>query len=821
MKSITSIALSICLLTIGTYYLRSNNISPTNTLVKTARILAESSFGNYKVEPSEGKKKNCQDYQESEIAIDEETRRKKFEERGGLLDLFSEEIGIFAKSNGEDTQKIEDEAPMKLAIYLFIPAIFLIIATTCCGLQIAFFILRLIFKILCCICCAIFKSDEKKKKEERYKERKRSSDKNTKKKLEEKRKDQEKDLNKKGQTFRNIICISSIALSALTLIGFIFWGLFSLGAIHKASLVQCSSSTFFSDMVNGIDSNTHKFPGLKGVISVLDGLAKDIRAANDQVKTPLQNIINRDLETKGQSFNNTFTTYKSNHKDSKMDACNSKDANQQFKPGATLLIDQRSLPAVVNTVFLSQYSIALHKGAVAFKQALDQTNIEDYVKPIEELKNKVQDPLLKAMQDGDKAANEDYSYDNYKPTILIIFYILLLGVISVVIFFLIMMFLTLRLRRCVALGNFFNIFISISIQLFGSIFLFLGILFFFSSTLVSSFCSWGNKVLEDKNYAKEVFPSDYYTYYEPCLAEGGSGKLSEVLGTNDLSGFTNVENLINSLVTPQDRLNLQNVTAYEQQLATHVDFTFGDDWEQSDGKGPLTQISKANDLIKCTGNEWALVSGGCSAGAQGTLVGSGTIETQDNANQACVLTPQLSYNTMSIRYSSGCASGSANEIHGIYNTNLKSCLGSYNTLTTNMKNEFTNNVVTSGNALKTDVDASSSDVDQIKQSFQNTINFVSGLNDGLSSAINCTVFRREAMIAQNAICFEFNNRLSYAAIVMLIVGPILVLLGLCVFCAVVQSSSKKKLKYLKGLDDAKPKDEESGSSSYERQSSSD
>ena len=779
MKSVAKLFSIIALITVTTYVIKDK------TQQNSLRILEETTLGDYTITDSETKKKNCQDYEESDIVIDEKTREEKFGD-GGMLSLIAEELEKILKNPDQDLTEGGQDV-LKKAWYLAIPIIFLAIGILCFFFQIVFFWCRCLCKCLCFCLCSKDKNKNQAQNQQNGGESQNSGKK------------------EKQTKCQCCICYSGLVLSGISLVLFIVWAVYAGQTVNSMSLVQCSSSTLFSDLNNGISDEGITFPGLKGMVYYLDTTATELKTLDNSISTNLDNILGRNLDTKGDDANTGYTNYIDNVKPRSVFSCDTGGASDSTVPTSIANVEEITSPVKANIETLKEAGDQIHSGTSTLKENIDNNSIDQYVKPLEDFKKTLEDDLIKIVDDFDKQVNEDYSFENFKSYVIIglaVFTILILGLI---IFYAFVMLFTLGLGKCVTCGNFLNIFISIFKSLVGSLFLLLGILLFITATLVSSVCYIMNKALNDEETAKAIFRDDNYKYYETCIKAGGDGKLTTALGFDSNQGFNDIQDLLDSYTIDIPEVSLTvAIDEYENYLGQLKTFDTNYDFAEEPSKGPLARIEAAQSLISCTDNEWALNQKDCSSAAQANIP---TSENQFNSVAACVVIPDFPSTTMSSRYDGTCADSDKSQIYAIFNNNLYDCLkettasgntNGYIQTITDMETQYGTEIKTKSGALSDGIKDSEADIQVVRDKLDKTIEFMASFTGGFDSILNCTIFRREMLIFQNAVCLEFSRKLIPTTIVMIIAGPFYILLGICVFCTVVCSKDRKNLPGFKG-----------------------
>jgi hypothetical protein len=76
------------------------------------------------------------------------------------------------------------------------------------------------------------------------------------------------------------------------------------------------------------------------------------------------------------------------------------------------------------------------------------------------------------------------------------------------------------------------------------------------------------------------------------------------------------------------------------------------------------------------------------------------------------------------------------------------------------------------------------DIERITSVMENSMKFAAEINSGVSGTLDCTILKRKMNYLKDAVCMpgNFANQIATLSFYLVVMGPLLVMLGLCMCC---------------------------------------
>lgn len=309
------------------------------------------------------------------------------------------------------------------------------------------------------------------------------------------------------------------------------------------------------------------------------------------------------------------------------------------------------------------------------------------------------------------------------------------------------------------------------------------------SVTTSNGCYFAGKFMVDKEVARDMSElmgnsEEIMKYYDTCIDDKGSGRLSDLLGTDIEAQFEKVEKVFDGFNFDLSALNATNagslksvsMEGYETQLLNKwLDYSLPAFDENDQADSFVTQVGIVNNAASCNPNEIVLNSATCSKTPVST---AGDAETFRENLDYCLVAPIFTTNPLVNRYngqSCGIATRTA------YNR-LKDSIVEHNTLLGNMKTSL-NDPKAKAVTVYTELNGAKNDIEAFQAAIKNVLDVIKGQKDGIFGIMNCRILRYQVRNFVGTTCYETVYDFSYSATYLLFIGPLFTLMAYCVVCS--------------------------------------
>jgi len=547
---------------------------------------------------------------------------------------------------------------------------------------------------------------------------------------------------------------SAVAMAAMIIVTFVFLGR-TTAAVTE---VNCASSAIHRDLINGVSANGMQFVGLDTLTSIFVGFKNDVGNLN-AVNGDFDAIIAKKLPDLGNEAYNTLEPFYTQFKDSTTnDGSGAKSAPKTVTTLTTRINDGVD----TNFKYLQQVTAALDQGARQGKAYIDplvvqsisntlQTVIDSLAEIASSLNNYF-DQLTSILQTSGSGAKAS--------SIIIIIVLIALIVFTLGVCMVLCLMINGKLTglRCpVKLGILLMSIISFVMAL-------VSLVMYLLAVASATGCDALSTTLATNNFAPllaqwNVTNENMTKILDTCVASNGTGDLSQILGTPDVSkSFGDVNKFLDGFTQiKQVRANLTADNA--DSIAVNMTLDVWNKFKTGlypDHQKAMEQLIQLNQLLKCDSKSFQFNKLNCTD--------AGCMSLFETATWSAPV----------------CATPVASDIFSKLKDYQKDEEDLLNRMTTAAKGADSTPNGKYRFAFLAIVDVAGS-IDKIIAALTNTFNSIQDLSAGFATKTNCTVVRQELLIIESTLCFQFAKS-SYFFFVFLIIMTLMIFIFSCAAC---------------------------------------
>lgn len=572
-----------------------------------------------------------------------------------------------------------------------------------------------------------------------------------------------------------VIGLATIAIS-------LFWGIHVKLSVDSANKVVCALARTMNDIQYGVIDPTHNitFPGLQGIVYFLKNTKKEIDLITDAKE--LRNIKDSGLDKNAANINNEITSFYKKYKDSEILSPKSGTSTKPFPiytltprindivdieiKGLTLLAEN---VVKVSTMIYNMVNVPTYKAMIENTISPLQNTLEHVNSNITYFKTK----YAENVQIEDVREGLDMT--------LIVFGGMVFTLISV---YILLMCFTSVLNCCTGLKCCSKALMHVTLTC-GMCISGCSIKMILLSSLVLNGCFYYDKAVNEADFIPNITNNTITNkIFNTCIYQNASGDILTFLPnmtnfdklTENLDLFSKIDSFDSLFKLTQSQKESKSLSLYTNKvLPEFYSFEVPDILANKESfEESLMSINlKANQLgIKDT---FALTQNKCPAGATISSENSGPKD--GLGNPYCILIPSYRFLKIDERYA-----GITDALNDPY-SRMKASVDAHSKLVGNMKTDSQAGPLIASIIYFQKVDALRSDIEAIKIKLNNSIAFATSLKGIFKESINCRILRRELDVTSEALCSNdgLAKHFTQQAFILTILGPILAILGVCMF----------------------------------------
>lgn len=602
---------------------------------------------------------------------------------------------------------------------------------------------------------------------------------------------------------RMILYIITLVVAALTIIFGFFWFSWALKAKSGMNKSLCAASRAKFRLINGVNSENEVFPGTKGYRVLFGTIKQEVK--NLSKVENIQPVLDVKLDEKAQSLETALENFFKTFGGRTVPSCSGSGEN--IRPDSI-----KFLTPLINgnigkeSTLIAKTSKDLHTGAGIVKDLMNQGCDKKFSTTMDLLMGKMNGFELGIEQLSERVPNI-VEYPENPQTLSTFVWVISIVVLILIVLFL--LFLTINYICQNAKG------VALVIQGVSTVVLFLvGILTcfmaiksaFYAHTQMGvcyhSYAGFDDRrrvteLVHGRKKTTEITEEEIMPMLDTCFFKGSAEDVSKSLTYTSQGYFEQVESLIDGFGFESNYLNLSLQEPpsygdyYNESMKKWKDYS-KDDFTSSEAKGPLLQIERVNQILKCTNNEFQVDESKCELRPVSTLQDE---EGLNNNTNYCLVISKFNHKSIPLRYGLGEAQ-CARQATYVY-ANLKQCVDSHDALLTEMMTEFEKTPLVKIKDLTTNLRGTQENISGVKNILKGSLSFVSsGKKDdirGLNGMKNCSAVKRFAYDVYGNHCYEFVYPWAKQTIYLLIFGSLLIVLAILAWCTVIRSQGEEEL----------------------------
>jgi hypothetical protein len=587
--------------------------------------------------------------------------------------------------------------------------------------------------------------------------------------------------------------------------------------MHTASVVGsvdstlCAFGTIVSDVSNGVDLPNTFFPGLNGLKYFGETLLAEITALPNAPE--VNQIIAQELDKKGEDYLKSLSTLTNGVASDQVDGA--KDGTR-----VQLLLVKNMVPNFISKEIQEQatllvgYGKALHEGMKLFKNFSTMNDTKDKVSNSLKQLASSSDLIANQTTNAEKMLTQDFNIPSLKSRVQGI--LILAGVIvaGVLVLYLLFIFVTTSLNKCLWLNCLSKIIMLVS-MISGCLLSISTLVFTLLSVIFINLCFYFEKSINDPTYdiiskfggTSNSLPVK--ALLDNCIYPTATGNISSIIGVDMMAPFNDAMKMLTGFSDVTPITTLTSIPSANRALSVYlkdvVDFkTFsrvlGTSVSDQDLEANLNQVNPG--LSTSCDNEVQLLASKCTKNPIWQTSDAQTLNNNKGQNM-CVPMPAFA-STYDLRYPSGnpCSS------FVLPLNRLNSAINSYTAGLQKLQNALSSdagNPKAAHDLMFDQLTQAKNSMGVFKDALPKTKKFLNSpqVKNLFENLLNCRILRSEIMIVKGAVCGDFAHSFASSSYFLGWMGPALCLLACCMCCQlrIVKKQSEERDAGEKGLED--------------------
>lgn len=573
------------------------------------------------------------------------------------------------------------------------------------------------------------------------------------------------------------MCVLFVSIVVLTL--GIFWVINMHRAIESSGGLACSIVTIFHDVQHGYKDSTMTFAGIGGLKFFLTHLRSDLKSM--QNVTELENIINRDFPGAKQDLQGKIKSFYDSFKPMKVASCKTRASIPNVTPRMITELTPSINDAVQKEIeTIVKVGDTLHETSQSIKQVADGQG-QSIIKTLDDVLGYLNTASVQIEQ-----LKKDYldklDFKKGSSYLKLFLWISSLSIFGLILFNLMIMYVTMKLKKCMWL-NCFSKFIMSSQCCLGGMISGASLTMMIISVFLVNGCYYYDQSLNNKAYLKEIVSNTTYDIAVSCLYNDSTGDLTHLIGAGDamknLDKFKELGNFTEQLKPFQNTTSSVTLTKYRDDFLKKVlTYEIIDPLPGNDNFD--VNLKNLNDQAKTIEpkDNFQLNQAYCPAGYQVSKPGDAV--TVGKGSNYCMIIPQFNHDQIDARYN---PRTEANDPYAA----MKKCTKTHDQLTQNMiaSLDATPGPIASSTAYFKKLSDSIKDAEVVVQKMNKTVNFMLGMKGNIKEILDCRIMRKELIMLKKSICDKdvgFGMKFALQAWLLSVLGPIMSILGCCLCC---------------------------------------
>jgi hypothetical protein len=621
----------------------------------------------------------------------------------------------------------------------------------------------------------------------------------------------EKEYHKRFSLFKTIVYWSVIFLIAIVAIFTFIWAMHTASVVGSVDSTLCAFGTIVSDVSNGVDLPNTFFPGLNGLKYFGETLLAEITALPNAPQ--VDQIIAQELDKKGEDYLKSLSTLTNGVASDQVDGA--KDGTR-----VQLLLVKNMVPNFISKEIQEQatllvgYGKALHEGMKLFKNFSTMNDTKDKVSNSLKQLASSSDLIANQTTNAEKMITQDFNIPSLKSRVQGI--LILAGVIvaGVLVLYLLFIFVTTSLNKCLWLNCLSKIIMLVS-MISGCLLSISTLVFTLLSVIFINLCFYFEKSINDPTYdiiskfggTSNSLPVK--ALLDNCIYPTATGNISSIIGVDMMAPFNDAMKMLTGFSDVTPITTLTSIPSANRALSVYlkdvVDFrTFsrvlGTSVSDQDLEANLNQVNPG--LSTSCDNEVQLLASKCT---KNPIWQTGDAQTLNNnkGQNMCVPMPAFA-STYDLRYPSGnpCSS------FVLPLNRLNSAINSYTAGLQKLQNALSSdagNPKAAHDLMFDQLTQAKNSMGVFKDALPKTKKFLNSpqVKNLFENLLNCRILRSEIMIVKGAVCGDFAHSFASSSYFLGWMGPALCLLACCMCCQlrIVKKQSEERDAGEKGLED--------------------
>lgn len=597
-------------------------------------------------------------------------------------------------------------------------------------------------------------------------------------------------------------------LSIVIIVIGLFWVINMHKAIETSGGLACSVVTIFHDIQHGYKDDKITFAGIGGVQYFVSNLKDETKKMQNVPE--LGNMINRNFPAAKKDLQDKIKAFYDNFKSKKVSTCEVGTGLPDVTPGVISGLTPQINEAVNKEVqALIKVGDSIDETARSIKQVADGQG-----KKIIEVFDNILDKLKEAsdkVEEVKKEVLDKVDFTKSAKYLKMFLWYFSLGIFGLILFNLLIMCTTMKLKKCLWLNCFSKLIMSSQCCL-GGLISGTSLTMMLIAVFLVNGCFYYDKAMVDKNYLKDVLNEKVHKISLKCLYKDSTGDLTELIGApgspnnimKNLEKFKDIGKFTDEIKVYKDTQASIAMTKYRDEflkktLAYEItDILPG----KANFDTNLKNLNTKAHTIKAE-DEYVLNEKKCPEAYQKSKPGDavGTAK----GSQYCIIIPQFKHDAIDPRYAP------KTEANAPYAA-MKKCTKSHDQLVTSMTSSLDSGPIQSSKGYLKKVRDSLTDAESVVTKMQKTAKFLGSMKGGVKEILDCRVLQKEMNLLRRSICDKdqgFGMRFALQAWLLTILGPLMSVLGCCLCCQTrlaerdkdKKSYSQKKKDLKKGLND--------------------